>query len=176
MARVPKSEADAKALKAKTALVLKGRETLGALSKKRTKKPRYTRGISKLKADQYVLQIDEVIEAGTLDSIELTSMMTIALFCWMHEAIYDISCVEEVAREWNVAAKKATSMLEEEFGNDQTEFLAYIRWTAKEEERTELWRRSNRQQGKRVKWRDWFMLKSKLSDFRLFKIRTQGVD
>lgn len=176
MARVPKSEADAAAVKAKTAVVLKGRETLGALSKKRTKKTKCTRGISKLKAEQYVLQVDELIEAGNLDGEELSPSLFVALFCWMHEAIYDVSCVDEVAPEWNVAASRLSLMLEEDFEQDKAEFLVYVQWAAKDEERVELWRRSNRQQGKRLKWRDWFMLKSKLSDYRLFKIRTQGID
>lgn len=176
MARVPKSEADAAAVKAKTAVVLKGRETLGALSKKRTKKTKCTRGISKLKAEQYVLQVDEIIEAGNLDGEELSPSLFVALFCWMHEAIYDVPCVDEVAPEWNVAASRLSLMLEEDFELDKAEFLVYVQWAAKDEERVELWRRSNRQQGKRLKWRDWFMLKSKLSDYRLFKIRTQGID
>ncbi|MFA5052786.1 MAG: hypothetical protein WC565_01910 [Parcubacteria group bacterium] len=175
MARVPKSEADAKALKAKTALVLKGRENLGALSRKRTKKTKCARGVSKLKAEQYVLQIDELIESG-LNGEELTPTLFVALFCWMHDAIYDVECVDEVAPEWNVAASRLSLMIEEDFEGDKAEFLTYLQWAAKDEERVELWRRSNRQQGKRIKWRDWFMLKSKLSDYRLFKIRTQGVD
>jgi hypothetical protein len=176
MARVPKSDADAAVIKAKTAVVLKGREALGALSKKRTKKTKCTRGISKLKAEQFVLQIDELIEAGTLDGDELSPSLFVALFCWMHEAIYDVPCVDEVAPEWNVAASRLSLMLEEDFEQDKAEFLSYVQWAAKDEERIELWRRSNRQQGKRLKWRDWFMLKSKLSDYRLFKIRTQGID
>ena len=176
MARVPKSEADAKATKAKTALVLKGRETLGVLSKKHTKKAKCARGVSKLKAEQYVLQVDEMIDNDGLNGEDLTPTLFVALFCWMHEAIYDVECVNEVAPEWNVAASRLSLMIEEDFEGDKAEFLLYLQWAAKDEERVELWRRSNRQQGKRLKWRDWFMLKSKLSDYRLFKIRTQGVD
>jgi len=176
MARVPKNDVDALAVKAKAAIVLKGRETLGAMSKKRTKKTKCTRGVSKLKAEQYVLQVDELIEAGNLDGEEMSPSLFVALFCWMHEAIYDVPCVDEVAPEWNVAASRLSLMIEEDFDKDKAEFLVYLQWAAKDEERIELWRRSNRQQGKRLKWRDWFMLKSKFSDYRLFKIRTQGID
>jgi hypothetical protein len=176
MSRIPKSKEEAQAAKAKAALVIKGRESLGGIRKKSSKVKKCSRGVSKLRASQFVLQVDELIEAEKLCGEELTPSLFIALFCWMHEAIYDVPCVDEVAPEWNVAASRLSLMVEEDFEDDKAEFLSYVQWAAKDEERAELWRRSNRKLGKRVKWRDWFMLKSKVSDYRLFKIRTQGIE
>lgn len=176
MPRRKKDPAAAEAAKAKTEKVLKARAQLGALafdgSRKRPTKKNTRRSIGKAEAEKLMVRMDERVAEGDYDNMFADEW--VALFCWMHDAIYGVSCVDETRADWKVAAYRAHHMLTEEFDGNAEEFLAYLRHAAKEEEGRETWRRSNRRSGKRVRWRDFFLLKTALNDYRLHKARTEG--
>lgn len=175
MARVRKATEKAQVIKESALEVIKGRALLGPMSlpgSRKTKQPR-SRGISRRAADQLMRELEEKIEES--DFKTMSPRHWVAMFCWVHEAIYDVDCIEEVRAEWNTASSCVSRMLTEEFGGDEEEFLAYVQWLSKDEERVELWRRSNRKPGRRLRWRDFFFLKTKLADYRLHKARTSGI-
>lgn len=171
MARVHKSTEAAEQAKQSVDALLKGRATLGPLSTpKRSKKATSKRrSIGKVEAERLMHEIDERIESENYD--EMRARDYVAFFCWIHEAIYDVPCVDEVRPEWEIASIRAHQMLTEEFGGEHGEFLEYIKHSSKREEEKEIWRRSNQTPGKRLRWRDFFLFKTLLSDYRLFKAR-----
>lgn len=172
MPRKRKTADEAAEVKRKAEVLRMGQDLLGPLRPRSTKRSTKARGIAKAVAAKLVREVDAMLEAGTLG--DLAPRYWVALFCWMHEAIYDVSCVEEVRGEWNVASSRASAMLAEEFDGDEEAFLVYVKWVANREEQTELWRRSNRKPGRRLGWRDFFMLKRKLTDYRLDEARRKG--
>lgn len=172
MARQRKSLQDAATVQQKAVAVVHGREMLGPMHRTKAKQKNFQRGISKARIDVLMCEIDERINDSDYDG--LTFDHYVALFCWMHEAIYDVDCLDETRREWNVAVNQVRRMLEEEFENDDCSFLEYLRYTAKREEEREIWRRSNRRPGRRMRWRDFFLLKTALADWRLAMARIEG--
>lgn len=173
MPRTRKTIEAAERTKEKADKVLKGRELLGPMSP-RTRKPRakkFGRAVSSMAAERYVRQVDEMIDSGEYN---MSPRHWVALYCWLHEAVYGVTCVEEVRSQWGTAASRAQTMLTEEFEDDEDEFMAYMKWIAQDEERVENWRRTNHKQGRRLQWRDFFIYKTKLSDYRLARLRTKG--
>lgn len=173
MPRKRKSVEQAVEAKAKTVKVLKGRQGLGAMAfeGKRKKAPK-TRSIGKVQADRLMLRIDERVADG--DFTDMKSDEWVALFCWMHDAIYGVSAVDETRTDWKIAGYWVSSLLTDEFGGDTEEFFRYMQYVAKDEEERENWRRSNKRTGKRLRWRDFFLLKRSLNDYRLYKARLEG--
>lgn len=172
--RVRKSPEAAERAKQTASKVIKGRELLGPMAKPSRKaqvKQQFARKIGRAKARNYIRQIDGMIDSGEYD---MTPRLWVALFCWLHEAVYGVECVEETRMAWGTASTRANAMLKEEFEGDEDEFMAYMKWIAQEEERRELWRRTNQRPGKRLTWRDFFLYKTKLSDYRLARLRTKG--
>lgn len=172
MARQRKAPDAALRAKASAEAVVRGRELLGPMRRTKPKQKHFSRGVSKARAEVLMREIDERIQLGDYSDLQLDHY--IALFCWMHEAIYDVDCVDETRREWNVAVAQVRRMLEEEFDGKDEDLLNYMRFTAKREEEKELWRRSNRRPGKRMRWRDFFLLTTALADWRLHMARTEG--
>ena len=175
MARVRKGHEAAERAKQAAIKVIRGRELLGPMvkpSRKAQAKERFARQIGRAQAKKYVVQIDAMIEAGEYD---MTPRLWVALFCWLHEAVYGVECIDETRMSWGTASTRANAMLNEEFEGNEDEFMSYLRWVALEEERIEAWRRTNGKQGKRLNWRDLFLYKTKLSDYRLARLRTKGI-
>lgn len=173
MPRRRKTSQAAEQAKTNAGQVIEGRRALGAMLKTSSgKKSKTPRGISAAKAAALLREVDEKIEEGDISG--LSPRHWVALFCWFHEAIYDVSCLSEVRREWNIAASRASAMLSDEFERDEGEFLEYMKWAAKDEEKRELWRRSNRRQGARLGWRALFLNTKLLTDYRLAKARQSG--
>lgn len=171
MARVRKDVGRAQQVKAMALETVRGRALLGPLQPK-AKKKTSSRGIGRAAADKLMREVDEKIE--NQDFASFTVKHWVAFFCWIHDAVYDLDCLDEVRVEWNAAASAVQRLLNEEFDNDDESFAEYMKWIAKDEERAELWRRSNRRSGRRLRWRDVFLLRARLNDYRLFQARTSG--
>lgn len=173
MARVQKRPEEVQKAKAEAEILLEGRAKLGAIGKAKSKKQPKSRSISELKANRYIIEFEERIEQANFEDMDAHAF--VAMFCWVYEAVYGTPCVDEIRREWNVAVVSVMKMLEKEFGGKIEEFFEFMIWLSKDEERAELWRRTNQRQGKRLKWREVFMLPTKLADYRIAMLRTKGI-
>jgi hypothetical protein len=174
MPRIKKSVEQVRSLKTKTRELVDKRELLGFGVPKKKRKRSFSRSRSKVRVDTDMLEIDERIERG--DFSKMTPTLYVALFCWIHEAVYQISCIEEVRPNWGVVQQVAKTMLDEEFGGNEQEFVEYLQWVAKNEERRESYRRSTKSTSTwRMQWRDVFMRRTILGDWRLDRVRRTGV-
>jgi len=173
VARIQKCPEAVQKAKAEAESLLEGRAKLGAIGKTKSKKQSKSRSISELKANRYILEFEERIDKSNFEGMDAHAF--VAMFCWIYEAVYKTTCVDEVRREWNVAVVSTMKMLEKEFGGNEQEMFDFLLWLSKDEERAELWRRTNQRQGKRLKWREVFMLPTKLADYRIAMLRTKGI-
>lgn len=126
--------------------------------------------IGKKAADRYMLELDEFLEDSAYG--KFSKFHWVAFFCWIHEAIYDVSCVSETMSSWGSAANQAKKLMAVEFENDPMEFAKYVQWVAKEQERLEMWHRSKRHKNtRRLGWRDLFLTRKRLTDYRVAMAR-----
>jgi hypothetical protein len=109
------------------------RAALGAMFTPAKAPPKKTaRGISRSQAKANVQSAEILVDERAFH--KFTAREWVGLFCWIHEAVYSVDCIEEVRREWNTAAAAASRMLKDEFGDDKNEFYQYLAWVARIEE------------------------------------------
>lgn len=159
---------DAEAVRTAAMSLLSAREKMGALgppSSQRKALKKKSIGISPGVARKLMADVEQFIEDG--DFSTATPRHWVALFCWIHEAVYSVSCVDEMRAEWIAAAGAALRTLRAEFDGDADTMLTFLRWVARREEGREAWRRSNSGQGYRLGWRDVWLRRRLLVDWRL---------
>lgn len=104
-----------------------------------------------------------------------TPAMLVALFCWAHEAIYEVSCVSEVASVFNGAVSAATKLVKDEFDGSLEHAAEYLRWVWARERSREAWRRKNTGFGRVLSWRHVFHQRELIKEMRLDAARTKGI-
>ncbi len=121
-----------------------------------------------------IAAIDERVERDEWPAEDGPEML-VALFCWAHNEIYGVSCVQEVARVFRGARSAAEKLIRVEFGGDSEKAVEYMRWVWKREREREQWRRKNTGFGKVLTWRHVLMYGELVKEMRLDGLRTNGV-
>lgn len=97
----------------------------------------------------------------------------VAMYIIAHEWIYGVRPSEVVGKVAQGAVSACKKMMREEFDDDPVNLLRYLRHTFKKEKEREEWRRKNNQPGARLSYRDVFVYRRKLDDYRVDMARAR---
>jgi hypothetical protein len=170
--RVRKSVSETRAAIEESRRRVMAMNALGALAVQRKRAPKDLKE-NRSAVLRYMTEVEAKVEARDFSSI--AARHWVALFCWIHEAIYNVECVDEVRAEWKAAMFQAAKMLKHKFDDDPVEMFHFINWVAVREQGHEKWRRENKKEGRRLSWRDLFLRERLLTDYKINQLRRDGV-
>lgn len=114
-------------------------------------------------------EFDELFKSKRWESEPkaIRSDHAVAFYARLHEKIYGVYPEElRDGQAWLGACSGAKCFLEKEFVNG-TELFRFILWTwQKERDRVKWLRDNDKPMGRRITWRDQFVLRYKLTDYR----------
>jgi hypothetical protein len=96
-------------------------------------------------------EMDEMADSAVWTSAR--GVHLVALYSWLHVAVYGIEPVELDGREWALASVLAQRFCAANFGGDFAECVEFMRWVWKREAGREEYRRAQKQSGQRIGWR-----------------------
>jgi len=119
-------------------------------------------GASKRSIDKAMGEARDLIKAKAEAA---TPAQLVALYCICYEDVYGIEPIEMVGETWKRACFAAARLVKQEFQGCSGEAMEYLRWTWRREKHREQ-HRSDDARRWRVTWRQQFVSKSLLSDYR----------
>ena len=137
----------------------------------RTKKKRYP-GPSKRTILNWVAEFQSLKSTGDFDDMQ--SRHLVAFYIIAHTRIYDVAPSEVVGKVAQGANSACKRMMREEFDEDPVLMLKYMAHIFDKETETEKWRRDNNSPGARLSFRDMFVWRRKLDDYRVDMARKGG--
>lgn len=110
-----------------------------------------------------VRAIYEAHERG--EQPELTGRGLVAVWARAHEQLYGVHPAPELAGQAFLGACSAANKLLAEIGPEQA--LEYLRYAVQREQEREAWRRREGREGRRLGWRQLFVERRQLVDYRV---------
>jgi hypothetical protein len=96
-------------------------------------------------------EMDAMADAGAWTSAR--GVHLVALYSWLHVAIYGVEPAELDGREWALASVLAQRFCATNFEGDFGDCVEFMRWVWKREASREEYRRTQKQSGGRIGWR-----------------------
>jgi len=110
--------------------------------------------------------------AQDLDHVKVTPSLIVALYYLCHQEVYGAEPVELVGESWRDACLAVGRLIKQEFDGEARAVVEFVRWVW----RRERWRESRRHEGERkwrVTWRQQFVRRDLLSDYRTEQSRAR---
>lgn len=153
--------------------VLRSSATLATQFAPPRKKSR-SQGTTKQHLLELVQTVTKYIDDEWPEEDERPSLL-VAMFCWAHELVYGVSCVNEVARTFKRSTFMAARLVREEFNGSFDDAVDYMRWVWRNERRAEQWRRANTGYGRILTCYEVLRGDTLLKRMRLEQARKDGV-
>lgn len=119
-------------------------------------------------ADKYRAEMETYAESGEWDGA--TGGHLVALYDKFHRAIYGVASDLD-RKTWMFATSAADRMVLRDFAGEVADAVRFLRWTWKEEARTEEWRRANHKSGRVIGWRLQFCFRDMLTKYLVYRQR-----
>jgi hypothetical protein len=117
-----------------------------------------------------IAEVTEMQESGEWEELETRHL--VALYAQLHERVYGAAPVELVA-DWAPALSAARKLQRDEFGDEPSRMLEWMRWVWKREREGEKWAASEKRERRRISWRLMFMNRQLVTDYRVAAARQQ---
>jgi hypothetical protein len=130
---------------------------------------RKQKGPTAAKVEKMIAEMNEMRTSN--DWSEARPAHLVALYAWAHAQVYGVPASELVGLNWLAAASASAKLVRDEFGDDPSVAVEFMRWTWKREKSREQWRRDNGKDGGRLTWRAQFQQRYVLTDYRIDQAR-----
>lgn len=113
----------------------------------------------------------EIFKAEDWDSLAVAHL--VAFYLIFHREVYGADAPDLVGNAWRGACSAASKLVRDEFGGDKRQALEFLRWTWARERERERWRREHGRDGRRICWRQQFVWRSLLAEYRVANERME---